>query len=76
MARNLIVLLAVLAAGLLAASVPAQSLHKVPYLLWDKWGVILEIGYTDSVTRFGEKKNADANSVLVYARLAVANGAV
>jgi hypothetical protein len=35
----------------------------------------LEIGYTDSVTRFGETKNADATSILVYAELFVVNHA-
>jgi hypothetical protein len=74
MSRKLIVL-AVLAAGLLAVSAPAQSLYRAPFFYWDKWGTLLDIGYTDSVTRFGEKKSADAYSVLVYMQLGVMNGA-
>jgi hypothetical protein len=74
MARNLILVVAILAAGMFAAPSPAQTLSGPHDLEWTGWRVkINRLEFTDSVTRYGEKKNADADSIFVYMDLTVTN---
>ena len=74
MARNLILLVAILAAGMFAASAPAQTLSGPHFLKWTDWEVkINHLEFTDSVTRYHEQKKADADSIFVYMDLTVTN---
>lgn len=74
MARNLFLLVAILAAAMFAALAPAQTLNAPPFFRWANWGVLIaNLEFTDSVTRFGERKKADTDSIFVYMRLSVVN---
>jgi hypothetical protein len=74
MARNLILLVAILAAGMFAASSPAQTLNGPHNLQWAGWEVKINVlGFTDTVTRYGEEQKADADSIFVSMDLTVTN---
>jgi hypothetical protein len=65
---------AILAAGLFVAPSPAQTLSGPHDLEWtDRRVKINRLEFTDSVTRFDEKKKADADSIFVYMDLTVTN---
>jgi hypothetical protein len=74
MARNLILLMAILAAGGFAAPAPAQTINANYGLHWDDWGIIIdELKFTTSVTRYGQEEEAGSSSIFVYLELYVSN---
>ena len=74
MPRHLILLVAIFAARIVAASTPALTLSGPHELEWTDWGVkINHLEFTDTVTRYGAEKQADADSTFVYMDLTVTN---
>ncbi len=74
MPRHLILLVAILAARIVAASTPALILSGPHELKWTGWGVkINHLEFTDTVTRYGVEKHPDADSTFVYMDLTVTN---
>jgi hypothetical protein len=73
--ENLIRLVVILAAGMFAVStVQAQTLNAPEHVRWGDWGIIIgEFKFTDSVTRFNEKKTAGSSAIFVYLELWVTN---
>jgi hypothetical protein len=74
MARNLILLMAIFAVRIIAASTPAQTLSGPHSIKWTDWGIEIDhLEFTDSVTHYHREKTADDDSIFVYLDLTVTN---